>query len=291
MPGWDVSAFVTAGAALLPLGCARATAPSLAVDAGPDATPREAGVRPPRDVFVPVVHRSSDAAATEASTNPSRRVADAATPDSATPVDVSIDVTAAVADAAEAAIPDAERPPPGYPVGPYGTHVGETLPFLRWVGYVERDADAGLVSDGPFTPYSSDDLRRSGERLALVHLADFDCPGCNHAATVLAARAAPAEREGAAVVEVLGSTSIQAAPADRAHLDAWITTHELRVTSVIDAKGYELSTLNDFGIRETALVVDLPTMRIEYRSTGNLAPNGPTSLDDAFDYVHDALPD
>jgi len=290
MPGWNVSAFVMAGAAMLPLGCAGDGSPSRASDAGPEATPREAGMHPTRDVFVPIVHHSSDDAATEASTKPPRRAPDT-TADSATPADAFIDAMRSVADVTDASIPDAERPPAGYPEGPYGTHVGDTLPFLRWVGYVERDADAGLVSDGPFTPYSSDDLRRSGKRLALVHLADFDCPGCNHAATVLAARAPSAEREGAAVVEVLGSIYIQAAPADRAHLDAWITTYELHVTSVIDAPGHELATLNDFGIRETALVVNLPTMRIEYRSTGNLAPDGPTSLDDAFDYVHDASPD
>ncbi len=280
---------LVAGAAFLAPACASDTSPAPAPDAGLDARVHDGGIHPNRDVSVPAVHHPSNDSATDAA--PAKRTGTPdATADAATPArDASIDAPSPIADG-EASIPDAERPPVGYPKGPYGTQTGDTFPFLRWEGYVEGRVDAGLVSSGPWTTYTSDDLRRSGKRLAIVHLTDFDCPGCRHAATQLDARVTDAGADGPAVVEVLGSMSIQATPADRAHLDAWITTFGLGVTTVIDAPGHDFATLQSFGVRETALVLDLATMGVVYRSTGTLAPNGPTGLDDAFQYVHDALP-
>jgi hypothetical protein len=286
-------AFVLAGAPLLVLACASDVTP--ASDAGRDARPDDRGMHPNGDASVPGVHHPGNDGATDAAVaKPSG--GHGSTPDAIVDAaprvhDASANAPPGLADAAEASVPDADRSPAGYPKGHYGTEVGNTFPFLRWEGYVEGRVDGGLVSDGPWTTYSSDDLRRSGKRLAIVHLTDFDCPGCRHAATELDARMADAGTDDPAVVEILGSISIQAAPADRNHLQAWITTYGLYVTTVIDAPGHELATLNSFGIRETALVVELATMQVVYRSTGNLAPNGPTGLDDAFDYVHHALRD
>jgi hypothetical protein len=282
-------ALALAGAAFLALGCASDASPAPASDAGLDARPHDGGMHPNRDASVPGVHHPRNDGATDAAPSKPPGAIDATTDVTRHVHDASVDAPSPIADG-EASIPDAERPPAGYPKGPYGTQPGDTFPFLRWEGYVESPADAGLVSSGPWTTYSSDDLRRSGKLLAIVHLTDFDCPGCRHAATQLDARVADAGADGPAVVEVLGSDSIQATIADRAHLDAWITTFGLVVTTVIDAPGHDFATLQSFGVRETALVLDLATMQVVYRSTGDLAPDGPTGLDDAFQYVHDALP-
>jgi hypothetical protein len=283
----DLRVLVLAGAAFLALGCASDTTHGLASDAGRDASPRDGGVHPNRDASVPGVHHPSNDGATDATAAKPARTPDA-TADAAPHLrDASVGTPAPVADATDVSVADADRPPAGYPAGRYGTHVGDTFPFLRWEGYVEGRADAALVSSSAWTTYTSDDLRRSGKRWAIVHLTDFDCPGCRHAATELDARVADAGAMGPAVVEVLGSVSIEALPADRAHLDAWITTFAPSVTAVIDAPGHEFATLRSFGVRETALVLDLATMQVVYRSTGDLGPDGPTGLDDAFNYVHD----
>jgi hypothetical protein len=280
---------VLAGAACFAPGCASDVSPATASDAGGDARPRDGGMHPNRDVSVPGMHHPSNDGATDAPPAKPHTTADAAADGAPHRKDASIDVPPSVADATAADVLDADRLPAGYPRGHYGTQVGDTFPFLQWQGYVEGGADAGLVSNGAWTAYNSDDLRRSGKQWAIVHLTDFDCPGCRHAATQLAARVTDAGADGPAVVEVLGSISIQALPADRAHLEAWITTYALNVTAVIDAPGHAFATLQSFGVRETALVLDLATMQIVFRSTGNLAPDGPTGLDEAFHYVHDQL--
>jgi hypothetical protein len=60
----------------------------------------------------------------------------------------------------------------GYPPGPYGNEVGQTLAPLSWEGYVNPTAE-GLANTKPYGPYSTDDLRRSGARYALLYAADF----------------------------------------------------------------------------------------------------------------------
>src|SRR5262245_18439499 len=131
-------------------------------------------------------------------------------------------------------------------------------------------------------------MRRSGREVALVHVADFDCPGCNNAASILAKGAKAFVDAGGLVVEVLGSQGFFN-PADRAHLDAWVNTYDFVTTSVIDAPGQELATRDAMEIRETALVVDLTTMRVVFRMTGDLAGIEPASLCGAFPEMHRRL--
>jgi hypothetical protein len=202
--------------------------------------------------------------------------------------DSGADASTGEASFADGAPIDAHQGPADYPDGPYGTKVGDTLPFFRWEGYVVATADAGLASDGPVGTYSSDDMRRSGRDVALLHVADFDCPGCNHAADVLAKGAKAFVDAGGLVIEVLGSQGFFS-PADRAHLDAWVETYGFVTTSVIDAPGHELATRDAMEIRETALVVDLATMRVLFRMTGDLAGIEPSSLCGAFPEMHRRL--
>ena len=58
--------------------------------------------------------------------------------------------------------------PEGYPEGPYGADVGETIPNLVWRGYASLDG-TGLASEEPYADWSLDDARRSGKRYALLH--------------------------------------------------------------------------------------------------------------------------
>jgi len=58
--------------------------------------------------------------------------------------------------------------PDGYPAGPYGADVGETIPNLLWLGFPNDDAGR-LASAAPYTSYSLDNARRSGKRYALLH--------------------------------------------------------------------------------------------------------------------------
>jgi len=58
--------------------------------------------------------------------------------------------------------------PDGYPAGPYGADVGETLPNLEWMGF-RGESPGGLASASPYEAYSLDDARRSGKAYALLH--------------------------------------------------------------------------------------------------------------------------
>ena len=58
--------------------------------------------------------------------------------------------------------------PDGYPQGPYGADVGETVPNLVWEGFVNEDGSRS-ASEGPYAAFTLDDARRSGRRYALVH--------------------------------------------------------------------------------------------------------------------------
>jgi hypothetical protein len=78
----------------------------------------------------------------------------------------SLDATIALMDAS--AVP----PSSSYPLGPYGTNVGDVVPYLYWQGYVNEDA-VGLSSSEPFVDYSTDDMRRSGRAFGLVHASEF----------------------------------------------------------------------------------------------------------------------
>ena len=60
----------------------------------------------------------------------------------------------------------------GYPPGPYGNKVGDTIPPLVWEGYVNDQADA-VSTTKPYGPYSMDAMRRSGRAYGLVHVSEF----------------------------------------------------------------------------------------------------------------------
>lgn len=270
------------------------------LDGGMAGTPAASGGAPPGSAGAPPGAGGSAAGAGPDASAGAPPLVDAA-PDARDAAHDSASVPARDAEPVEAGLadvtpgaPDAGEAGPrydvplGYPPGPYGRTVGSTLAPLRWEGYVSPDG-AALARDQGHGPYSPDDLRRSGRSLALVHFADFDCPGCRSSALSLAARGAELSLAGAAVVEVLVSKQYSD-PANRTHLDAWVATYDLTVTTVIDAPGHELESLDAIGIRETAVIVELPSMRILWRATGDLFGVGASSVELAATELVSRLP-
>ena len=72
---------------------------------------------------------------------------------------------------------------------------------------------------------------------------------------------------GAVVIEVLQTKAVSAPT--QADLDAWITSHKLPITSMIDAPSSPLATFHALGRREQAWIVDLSNMKIVKKYTGS----------------------
>jgi hypothetical protein len=82
---------------------------------------------------------------------------------------------------------------------------------------------------------------------------------------------------GGAVVEILAENSIGGTAA-KSDLDAWITAYSLTVTSMRDADGSASASHNALGIRESAFIVDLSTMKIVQMVPGDTTGLGTTSI-------------
>lgn len=155
-----------------------------------------------------------------------------------------------------------------YPSGPYcqaagsGGHLdaGCVLPDTTWIGYSDPTGTV-LASTAPYASYSLDDARATGRRYAMINLAEFDCPGCQNSATELEARAASVEQAGGLVIEVL-ETSGFVTQASMTDLDYWVTNYMLKNTTVKDPDGSGTPSLDFFGRRDQAYIVDLTTMTI-----------------------------
>lgn len=66
--------------------------------------------------------------------------------------------------------------------------------------------------------------------------------------------------------------------AERPALDAWVNRFGLRVTALIDPPNVGTRTLSTYGIRESAFIVDLATMRIVRKANGSVAGIGPSAV-------------
>jgi len=148
-----------------------------------------------------------------------------------------------------------------YPPGPYGKTVGSVIENITWVGYSDPTART-LATNEPYASYSLDDARKSGMRYAMFNLGDFNCPSCQASAMELASGAASVVAAGGVVIEVLTSTNIGASPATQTNLENWINNFNLVNTSVKDPDGSGTYTLDNYGPREQAYIIDLSTMKI-----------------------------
>lgn len=82
---------------------------------------------------------------------------------------------------------------------------------------------------------------------------------------------------GGIIIEILASKQLSPQPT-QADLRAWITKQKLIVHSLIDPPGSANVSLNAFGIRETAVIVDLKTMKILKKINGSTAGAPPSSI-------------
>ena len=174
-----------------------------------------------------------------------------------------------------------------YPAGPYGTAVGDTIPDMKWIGYVD-DAASAVATTLPYISYSLDDARKSGMHYAMINLAESDCPGCQKSAGEIASGGAAVVAAGGVVIEVLETTGFVNQPT-QANLQAWINKYSLPVTTVKDPDGTGTPTLNTLGPREHAYIIDLTTMKIVDVITGDNTGFGNTSGGLAMTEMHTLL--
>ncbi|MEZ4392484.1 MAG: hypothetical protein R3A48_15455 [Polyangiales bacterium] len=81
---------------------------------------------------------------------------------------------------------------------------------------------------------------------------------------------------GGRVIQILMTNGGQRAT--RSALDAWVNRFDLRITALIDPAGVGTRTLNTYGVRESAFIVDLSTMRVVRRINGSVAGIGPSAI-------------
>jgi|ERR1041385_8763837 hypothetical protein len=92
---------------------------------------------------------------------------------------------------------------------------------------------------------------------------------------------------GAKIVEILSSRL--GATTTKADLDAWITTANLNVTAMIDAPDSPRGALTAAGIRETAWIVEMPSMKIVWMSHGDVTGQRPPTIVEAETQIHTLL--
>lgn len=81
---------------------------------------------------------------------------------------------------------------------------------------------------------------------------------------------------GGRVIQILMTNGGQRAT--RTALDAWVNRYELRITALIDPAGVGTRTLTTYGVRESAFIVDLATMRVVRKVNGSVAGIGPSAI-------------
>jgi hypothetical protein len=93
---------------------------------------------------------------------------------------------------------------------------------------------------------------------------------------------------GGKIVEILSSYALGQATTV-AHLDAWITTPNLNVTAMIDGPDTPMAALTAAGIRETAWIVEMPSMKIVWMSHGDVTGQRPPTIVEAATEMHNLL--
>lgn len=92
---------------------------------------------------------------------------------------------------------------------------------------------------------------------------------------------------GGRVIQILMTNGGQRAT--RTALDAWVNRFGLHITALIDPAGVGTRTLNTYGIRESAFIVDLSTMRVVRKINGSVAGIGPSAIEQIVPTMLDLL--
>jgi hypothetical protein len=165
--------------------------------------------------------------------------------------------------------------------------VGATITNLALQGYVNPTGVA-ISNTLPFVAsYSLDDVRKTGKPYVLIHVSDFNCAGCRHAATQLGIDGKGILDAGGAVLEILSAKSGKATV--RADLDAWVTTYNIDVSSFIDAPSAPTAALKVATVRETVFIVHMPNMKIVWTVHGDTSGVKPPSIVAAAAEMHTLL--
>lgn len=92
---------------------------------------------------------------------------------------------------------------------------------------------------------------------------------------------------GGRVIQILMTNGGQRAT--RSALDAWVNRFGLRITTLIDPAGVGTRTLATYGVRESAFIVDLATMRVVRKVNGSVAGIGPSAIQQIVPTMLDLL--
>jgi hypothetical protein len=92
---------------------------------------------------------------------------------------------------------------------------------------------------------------------------------------------------GGKVVEILSTHGFQTAV--KADLDAWITTTNLNVTAMIDSPSTPQGALKVATIRETAWIIEMPSMKIVWMRHGDVTGQAAPTIVEAEAQMHTLL--
>jgi hypothetical protein len=153
---------------------------------------------------------------------------------------------------------------------------------LTWTGYIDNTADA-LATSKPYVSYSLLDLYNeahlSGQKYAMINLAELDDPGSQNSATAIGATTdagitagASVDLAGGILIEVLMTAGFTSPPT-KTNLDTWVANYNLHVTTVADLNS-SLPTSNTLGRRDQAYIIDLTTMKVVQYIDGSIISSG-----------------
>lgn len=92
---------------------------------------------------------------------------------------------------------------------------------------------------------------------------------------------------GGAVVEILGTYGFATTPAPtHAQLDAWVNAYNLNISTFIDADSAPGQTITAFMVRETTVIVKVPSMQIVWVDHGDITGTMPSSISAAATEMH-----
>lgn len=77
------------------------------------------------------------------------------------------------------------------------------------------------------------------------------------------------------MIQILETRAL--APPVKNDLDAWVNTYKLTITALMDPPGVGTRTLDTYGRRENAFIVDLKTMKIVQKISGSILGVGTSS--------------
>jgi hypothetical protein len=78
-------------------------------------------------------------------------------------------------------------------------------------------------------------------------------------------------------------------PPTTAELKAWVDGHNLNVSSFIDAPDSPAKVIDVFQIRETAIIISVPSMQIVWVDHGDITGTMPSSINAAAKEMHTLL--